>query len=86
MINGVKQGGVDVAGTLILCLLGGTQEWMSSLFEMLTLSWLEALPLCWSWWDIMVGVKLVVHDVWFAEDDITGFLSVGVDIFDQSYL
>ena len=28
VINGVKQGGVDVAWTLILCLLGVTQEWM----------------------------------------------------------
>ena len=33
--------------------------------------------------NIIVGVRLVVYDVWFAEDDNTGFLSVGVDIFDR---
>ena len=37
VINGVKQGGVDVSGTMILCLLGVSQEWMSSVFEMFTL-------------------------------------------------
>ena len=46
---------------------------------------MEVLSLCWSWWDIKVGVKLVVYDVWFAEDDNTGFLSVGLDIFDRLY-
>ena len=45
VINGVKRGGVDVAWTLILFILGVTQEWMSSIFEMFTFSWLEALPL-----------------------------------------
>ena len=29
---------------------------------------------------------MIVYDVWFAEDDNTGFLSVGVDIFDRLYL
>ena len=47
---------------------------------------MELMSLCWSWWDIIVGFELVVYDVWFAEDDNTGFLSVGVDIFDQLYL
>ena len=47
---------------------------------------MEVLYLCWSWWDIIVGVKLVVYDVWFAEDNITDLLSVGLDIFDQLYL
>ena len=42
---------------------------------------MEVLSLCWSWWDITFGVELVVYDVWFAEDDNTGFLSVGVDTF-----
>ena len=42
VINGVKWGDVDVAWTLILCILGVTQECMSSVFEMFTLSWLEA--------------------------------------------
>ena len=47
---------------------------------------MEALSLCWSWWDIIVGVKLVVYDVWFAEDDNTGFLSVGLDDLGRLYL
>ena len=33
-----------------------------------------------------VCVVLLADDVWSAEDDKTGFLSVGVDIFDQLYL
>ena len=47
---------------------------------------MEVLSLCWSWWDIIVRVELVVYDVWFAEDDNTGFSSVGLDIFDRLYL
>ena len=86
MINGVKRGGVYVAWTLILCLLGVTQKWMSSVFEMFTLSWLEALPLCWRRWDVICWFKIVIHDVWFAEDDNTGFLSVGLDDLGQLYL
>ena len=31
-------------------------------------------------------VKLLADDVWAAEDDKTGFLCVGVDIFDPLYL
>ena len=46
MINGFKRGVVDVARTLLLCLFGVTKEWMSYIFEMFTLSLLEALPLC----------------------------------------
>ena len=45
--------------------------------------WIEVVSLCWSWYDIIVGVELVVYHVWFAEDDNTGFLSVGVVIFDR---
>ena len=45
---------------------------------------MEVLSLCWSWWGIIFGVELVVYDVWFAEDDNTGFLSVGGDIFVNS--
>ena len=41
------------------------------------------MSLCWSWWEIIFGVELVVYDVWFAEDNNTGFLSVGLDIFDR---
>ena len=33
-----------------------------------------------------VRVKLLAYDVWVAEDDKMGFLSIGVDIFDQLYL
>ena len=33
-----------------------------------------------------VCVELLTDDVWAAEDDKTGFLSVGVDVFDQLYL
>ena len=79
VINGVKREDVDVDWTLILCLLGVTQEWMSSVFVMFTLSWLEALYLCWSGWDVIGGFEIVIHDVWFAEDDNTGFLSVVID-------
>ena len=86
MINGVKRGNVYVAWTLILCFRGVTQEWISYVFEMFTVFWMEVLSLCWSWWGIIVWVDFVVYDVWFAEDDNTGFLSVGLDIFDQLYL
>ena len=47
---------------------------------------MEVLSLCWTWWGIIVGVELVVYDIWFAEDDNTGFLSVGLDIFGRFYL
>ena len=45
--------------------------------------WISALSSFSSWDDIIVRVKLVVYDVWFAEDYKTGFLSVGVDIFES---
>ena len=83
LINGVKQGGVDVAWTLILCLLDVTQDWISSVFEMFTLYWLEALPLCWRGWDVIGVFEIVIHDVWCAEDDNTGFLSVRLDYLGQ---
>ena len=86
MINGVKQGGVDVAWTLILCFQGVTQECISSVFEMFIVFWMEVLSLCWSWWEIIIADELVVYDVWFAEDYNTGFFSVGLDIFDRLYL
>ena len=78
VINGVKRGGLDVSLTLVFCFQGVTQEWISSVFEMFNVFWIEVLSLCWSWLDIVVGVELVVYDVWFAEDDNTGFLSVGL--------
>ena len=83
MINGVKWGGVVVAWTLIFCFWGVTQKWISSVFEMSNVFWMEVLYLCWTWWGIKVGVKLVVYDIWFAENDNTGFLSVGLDILGQ---
>ena len=48
--------------------------------------WISVLSSFSNWDDIIVRVKLLVYDVWFAEDDKTGFLSVGVDIFDRLYL
>ena len=39
-----------------------------------------------SWDEMDVCVELLADDVWSDEDDKTGFLSVGVDIFDQLYL
>ena len=48
--------------------------------------WITVLYFFTNWDDIIVCDKLVVYDVWFAEDDNTGFFSVGVDIFDQLYL
>ena len=39
-----------------------------------------------SWDDIDVGVELLADDVWEAEDDKTGFLSVVVDVSDRFYL
>ena len=39
-----------------------------------------------SWDDMDVHVELLSDDVWAAEDDKTGFLSVGMDIFECLYL
>ena len=47
--------------------------------------WIAVLSLFSSWDEIIVCDKLVVYYVYFDEDDNTGFLSVGVDIFDQLY-
>ena len=79
----VSTGGLDVAWTLIFCFRVVTQEWILSVFDMSDVFWIEVLSLFSSWYDIIVRVELVVYDVWFSEDDNTGFLSVGVDIFDQ---
>ena len=86
VINGVKQGSIYVAWTLIFCFWGVTQEWISSVFKISDVFWIAALSLFSSWDDIIVCDKLVLYDVWFAEDDNTGFLSVGVVIFYQLYL
>ena len=39
-----------------------------------------------SWDNIYVRVKLLADDVWSAEDDKKGFLSVEVNNVDQSFL
>ena len=36
-------------------------------------------------YDMDGGIELLADDVWAAEDDKTGFLSVGVDILDPLY-
>ena len=56
---------------------------MSSVFEMLFLFWLVVMCLLSSLDKIDVHVELIAYDIWEAEDNITGFLSVGVDSFDQ---
>ena len=86
VINGVKWGSVDVAWTLIFCFRGVTQEWISPVFKISNVFWIVVLSSFSNWDDIIVRDKLVVYDVWFSEDNITGFLSVGVDIFHQLYL
>ena len=50
---------------------------------MFTLSWLEALPLFCRGWDVIGGFEIVIHDVWYAEDDNTGFLSIVLDDLGQ---
>ena len=86
MINGAKLGNVDVAWTIVFYFRGVTQEWLSSVFKISHVFWIAVLS-SFSIWDyIIVCDKLVVYDVWFAENDNTGFLSVGVDIFDWLYL
>ena len=47
---------------------------------------LHIMSLLSSWYKIDVRVELLVDYVWEAGDDKTGFLSVGVDIFDQLFL
>ena len=59
---------------------------MSSVFEMLLLSWFVVMSLLSSWDEMDVHVKLLEDDVWPAEYDTTDPLSVGVDIFDQIYI
>ena len=86
VINGVKRGGVDVAWTLIFYFWGVTQEWISSVFKISDVFWIVVLSSFSSWYDIIVCDKLVVYDVWFAEDNNIYFLSVRVDIFDRLYL
>ena len=86
MINGVKQGGVDVASTLILCFWGVTHEWISYVFNISDVFWTVIVSSFSSWDDIKVYDKLVVYDIWFSEDDNIDFLSDEVVIFDRLYL
>ena len=86
VINVVKRVVVDLAWTMIFCFCGVTQQWISSVFDISDVFWISVLSSFSSWDDIIVRVKLLVYDVWFAEDDKTGFLSVGVDRFDRLYL
>ena len=58
---------------------------MSSVFEVLLLFWFVVMSLLSSWDKMNVPVKLLADDVWSAEDDKTGFLSVEVDSFYQLY-
>ena len=46
---------------------------------------ISVLYLSSSWDDIIVCDKLVLFNVWFAEYDNTGFLSVRVDISNRLY-
>ena len=59
---------------------------MSSVFEVSFLFWIAVLSSLSRWDEIKVHVKLLADDVWAVEWDKTGFLSVGVDIFDRLYL
>ena len=86
VFNGVKQGGVDVAWTLKFCFCGVTHEWVSSVFEVFFLFWISVLSLLSRWYEMNACVKLLSDNVWAAVEDKTGFLSVGVDIFDRFYL
>ena len=61
-------------------------ERISSIFEMLFLLWFAVMSLLSSWDEMDVHVELLADDVWAAEDDIRGSLSIGVDILDQLYL
>ena len=56
---------------------------MSNVFEALFLFWFLVISLLSSWDYMDVGVELLADDVWAAEDDKTGFLSVGLDSFDR---
>ena len=59
---------------------------MSSVCDMLFLFWLVVICLLSSLDEIDILVELLADDVWEADDGESGFLSVGVDIFDQLFL
>ena len=65
---------------------GVTHEWMSSVFEVLFFFLFVVMSLLSSWDEMDVCVELLTGDLFAAEDDKMGFLSVGVDIFNLLYL
>ena len=71
---------------IVIYICGVTYEWMSSIFKVLFLFWFMVMYLSSSWEDMDVPVELLTHDVWAAENDITGLLNVGVDCFGQLYI
>ena len=86
VFNDVKQVFIDMPWTLQFCFCGVSHEWISSVFEVFFFFWFVVMFLLSSWDDIDARFKLLADDVWAAEDDKTGFLSVGVESFDQIYL
>ena len=60
-------------------------EWMASVCKVLFLFWFVVMSLLSRWDYIDGGIGLLADGMWAAEDDKTGFLSVGVDIFDWIY-
>ena len=58
---------------------------MQSVCEVLFLFWFVVMSLLSRWDDMDGGIELLADDVWAAEYDKAGFLSVGVDIFGRLY-
>ena len=56
---------------------------MSYVCEVLLFFWFLVMSLLSRWDDMGGGIELLADDVWSAEDDKTGFLSVKVDIFES---
>ena len=65
---------------------GVTHEWISSVFKVLFLFWFVVMSLLSNRDDMNICVESLADDVCAAEDDKTGLLSVGANIFDQLYL
>ena len=58
---------------------------MSYVCEVLFLYWFIVMLLLSRWDDMDGGIELLADYVWSSEDDKTGFLNFGVDIFDWLY-
>ena len=80
--NVVKLMVVDISWTLWFCFRGVTHEWMSSIFEVFFLFLFLVMSLLSSLDEIDVRVGLLSDYLWEAEDDKTGFLSVGFNSFE----